>query len=61
VIKGWDEGLLDMCIGEKRTLTIPPELDHGQRAMGPVPSGEYTGFRDRKLVGIKGGQEDAPG
>jgi hypothetical protein len=26
VIGGWDQGLLDMCIGEKRKLTIPPHL-----------------------------------
>eukprot|EP00483_Globobulimina_turgida_P005759 UN05769 len=23
VIKGWDQGLLDMCLGEKRLLTHP--------------------------------------
>lgn len=26
VIKGWDQGLLDMCVGEKRKLTIPVRL-----------------------------------
>lgn len=28
-----------MCIGEKRTLTIPPSKGYGQRAMGPIPAG----------------------
>ncbi|KAI1077581.1 hypothetical protein F5B20DRAFT_572089 [Whalleya microplaca] len=53
VIKGWDEGLMDMCIGEKRTLTVSPEMGYGKRGMGPIPASSTLVF-ETELMGIKG-------
>lgn len=36
VIKGWDEGVAGMLIGETRVLTIPPEMGYGDRGAGNV-------------------------
>ncbi|KAK2803548.1 Peptidyl-prolyl cis-trans isomerase fpr2 [Emmonsiellopsis sp. PD_5] len=57
VIKGWDQGLLDMCIGEKRKLTIAPELAYGDRGIGPIPGGSTLIF-ETELVNIKGTKDE---
>ncbi|KAI0043659.1 hypothetical protein FA95DRAFT_1584039 [Auriscalpium vulgare] len=36
VIRGWDEGLVGMCLNEKRTLTIPSDMAYGPRGFGSV-------------------------
>ncbi|KAM4631251.1 peptidyl-prolyl cis-trans isomerase FKBP9 isoform 2-T2 [Polymixia lowei] len=34
VIAGMDEGLINVCIGERRTITIPPHLAYGEEGTG---------------------------
>lgn len=51
VIQGWDEGLVGMKVGEKKTLTIAPEKAYGNRAIGSIPANSTLIF-DVEVVAI---------
>ncbi len=52
VIKGWDEGLLQLNKGSKARLIIPPHLGYGDRQTGPIPAGSTLIF-DVELIDFK--------
>ena len=53
VIPGWDQTILDMQVGEKRLVIIPPELAYGDRPVEDIiPANSFLIF-EMELVGIR--------
>ncbi|XP_075414342.1 peptidyl-prolyl cis-trans isomerase FKBP14 isoform X2 [Tenrec ecaudatus] len=53
-LRGWDQGLKGMCVGEKRKLTIPPALGYGKEGKGKIPP-ESTLIFNIDLLEIRNG------
>ena len=54
VIRGWDEGVVGMIIGEKRELKIAPDLGYGNRGAGAVIPPGATLLFEVELLGLEG-------
>lgn len=54
VIDGLDLALRNMCVGEKRVVTVPPHLGHGERGAEGVPSSAVLVF-DVELLSFEKG------
>lgn len=52
VIQGWELGVLGMKVGEKRKLTIPPQLAYGNQAIGEIIPANSTLIFEVEMVGI---------
>ena len=52
VIKGWDQAFATMKVGDRATITIPPELGYGSRNMGAIPPNSTLIF-DVELLEVK--------
>ena len=52
VIKGWDQAFATMKVGDRATITIPPELGYGSRGQGPIPPNSTLIF-DVELLEVK--------
>ncbi|XP_065174369.1 peptidyl-prolyl cis-trans isomerase FKBP1A-like [Sycon ciliatum] len=53
VIRGWDEGVMKMSVGERSNLTCSPDFAYGERGAGGVIPPNATLIFDVELIRIE--------
>ncbi len=54
LLQGWDRGVVGMRVGDKRRLTVPPQMAYGTSGVrGVIPPNATLNF-DVELVDVKG-------
>ena len=55
MIKGWEEGVLGMCVGEKRKLIVHPALGYGDQGADDIIQGGATLYFEVELIDTEEG------
>eukprot|EP01117_Protostelium_nocturnum_P009281 TRINITY_DN3324_c0_g1_i1.p1 TRINITY_DN3324_c0_g1~~TRINITY_DN3324_c0_g1_i1.p1 ORF type:complete len:151 (-),score=44.12 TRINITY_DN3324_c0_g1_i1:141-593(-) len=53
VIKGWDEGVVQLSVGQRARLTCTPDYAYGERGYPPVIPANSTLIFDVELLSVK--------
>lgn len=56
VIRGWDQGVVGMKVGERRELTIAPDMAYGDRGAGKVIAPGATLVFEVELAALQGNE-----